>query len=321
MRDPELVMRAQRAAAELEQAWDRWRTIHGLGTEPLPPVSSYVGYSLEEPWGQPRVVFGIDAARPSSWPRCSTGTTSGPIYAAVASRPGARPVEEANGRPAEPASGRVHVPTQAGVIQREAVPRDKVTEPAPAESFRSPLEPPGRRDNTEPALRPAPDADAPDARGPEAAGEDPAPRDAHDTGNGAWSRSGPGTSPRRARMRARRRMPGGASRPRPPTTTTSRPRPGPGSAADPVATARRGRSAPERPSRPAASRRPRTARAWTPWPRTWRAGRRASCPDRRRTGAHLGRFAGKTGIRSVNLNEAAPAGSDRRCWSQGSAGC
>src|SRR5581483_8041084 len=83
---------------------------------------------------------------------------AGPIYASVASRPGPRPVEEANGRPAEPASGRVHVP-------------------APAESFRSPLEPPGRRDNTEPALRPATDADAPDAHGPEAAGEDPAPRD------------------------------------------------------------------------------------------------------------------------------------------------
>ena len=29
--------------------------------EPLPPVSSYVGYSIEEPWGRPRVVFGVDA--------------------------------------------------------------------------------------------------------------------------------------------------------------------------------------------------------------------------------------------------------------------
>src|SRR5260370_18917273 len=61
MRDPELIFRAQQAAAELERAWDRWRTMHGLGADPLPPVSSYVGYSLEEPWGQPRVVFGIDA--------------------------------------------------------------------------------------------------------------------------------------------------------------------------------------------------------------------------------------------------------------------
>jgi hypothetical protein len=61
MRDPELVLRAQRAAAALERAWYRWRLTHGLGADPLPPVSSYVGYSLEEPWGQPRVVFGVDA--------------------------------------------------------------------------------------------------------------------------------------------------------------------------------------------------------------------------------------------------------------------
>jgi hypothetical protein len=46
----------------LERAWDRWRAAHGLAAEPLPPVSSYVGYSIEEPWGRPRVVFGVDAA-------------------------------------------------------------------------------------------------------------------------------------------------------------------------------------------------------------------------------------------------------------------
>ena len=61
MRDPDLVVRAQRAAAELERAWDRFRTAHGLGAEPLAAVSSYVGYSLEEPWGEPRVVFGVAA--------------------------------------------------------------------------------------------------------------------------------------------------------------------------------------------------------------------------------------------------------------------
>jgi hypothetical protein len=61
MRDPEKVSRAQRAAATLERAWERWRIMHGLSTEPMPPVSSYVGYSMEEPWGRPRVVFGIDA--------------------------------------------------------------------------------------------------------------------------------------------------------------------------------------------------------------------------------------------------------------------
>ena len=62
MRDPDLVHQAERAAAALEEAWIRWRTRHGLATGALPPVSSYVGYSVEEPWGQPRVVFGIEAA-------------------------------------------------------------------------------------------------------------------------------------------------------------------------------------------------------------------------------------------------------------------
>jgi hypothetical protein len=62
MRDPDLVQRAEQAATALEQAWMRWRVRHGLGTGPLPPVSSYVGYSVEEPWGQPRVVLGVEAA-------------------------------------------------------------------------------------------------------------------------------------------------------------------------------------------------------------------------------------------------------------------
>jgi hypothetical protein len=62
MPDPRLVSRAQRAATTLERAWDRWRAVHGLAAEPLPPVSSYVGYSIEQPWGRPRVVFGVDAA-------------------------------------------------------------------------------------------------------------------------------------------------------------------------------------------------------------------------------------------------------------------
>jgi hypothetical protein len=60
-RDPVLVLRAQRAAAALELAWDRYRRVHGLGPEPLPQLSSYVGYSFEEPDGQPRVVFGVAA--------------------------------------------------------------------------------------------------------------------------------------------------------------------------------------------------------------------------------------------------------------------
>jgi hypothetical protein len=62
MGDPQMVSRAERAAAALERAWERWRIMHGLAAEPTPPVSSYVGYSIEEPWGRPRVVFGVDAA-------------------------------------------------------------------------------------------------------------------------------------------------------------------------------------------------------------------------------------------------------------------
>lgn len=61
MSDPELAARAQRAAEMLEQSWDRWRRLHGLAAEQAQPVSSYVGYSLAEPWGQPRVVFGVGA--------------------------------------------------------------------------------------------------------------------------------------------------------------------------------------------------------------------------------------------------------------------
>ena len=62
MRDPELVARAQRAATRLESAWEQWRALHGLAVAPgQPVVISYVGYSLKEPWGEPRVVIGIDA--------------------------------------------------------------------------------------------------------------------------------------------------------------------------------------------------------------------------------------------------------------------
>jgi len=61
MRDPELVGRAQRAATRLESAWEQWRALHGLAVAPGQPVVSYVGYSLKEPWGEPRVVIGIDA--------------------------------------------------------------------------------------------------------------------------------------------------------------------------------------------------------------------------------------------------------------------
>ena len=59
MRDP-VVARAQRAATRLESAWEQC-ALHGLAVAPGQPVVSYVGYSLKEPWGEPRVVIGIDA--------------------------------------------------------------------------------------------------------------------------------------------------------------------------------------------------------------------------------------------------------------------
>jgi hypothetical protein len=61
MRDPELVARAQRAAARLESAWERWRALQGRDETPAQPVVGYVGYALNEPWGQPRAVIGFSA--------------------------------------------------------------------------------------------------------------------------------------------------------------------------------------------------------------------------------------------------------------------
>jgi hypothetical protein len=61
MRDPELVARAQRAASHLETAWERWRALQGLGETSAQPVVGYVGYALNEPWGQPRAVIGFSA--------------------------------------------------------------------------------------------------------------------------------------------------------------------------------------------------------------------------------------------------------------------
>jgi hypothetical protein len=88
MRDPDLVQRAERAAAALEKAWIHWRVRHGLGTGQLPPVSSYVGYSLTEPWGQPRVVFGVDADEAERLAAILEGHDCvGPVHAGVTSRP------------------------------------------------------------------------------------------------------------------------------------------------------------------------------------------------------------------------------------------
>ena len=160
MRDPNMIVRAQQAAAELEQAWERWRTMHGLGIDPPPPVSSYVGYSLEEPWGQPRVVFGIDAREAEQLAALlDRHDCNGPVYASVASLAVTRTAEATEARVPEAdrhqGAGRVRVPTQAQPVtaqrevlpepaQREAAQRDNGTreeEPGPAGAGRQAQEP------------------------------------------------------------------------------------------------------------------------------------------------------------------------------------
>jgi hypothetical protein len=127
MRDPDLIGRAQRAATELERAYDRWRTMHGLSREPMPAVSSYVGYSLEEPWGQPRVVFGIEAREAEQLAALlDRHECNGPVYAGLAAMPGARPEQGPEFIPASGDRGRVIVPTQAQptMAEREAAWRE-----------------------------------------------------------------------------------------------------------------------------------------------------------------------------------------------------
>jgi hypothetical protein len=109
------MQRADRAAIALEDAWERWRAMHGLGTEPLPPVSSYVGYSLEEPWGQPRVVFGLRADEAELLASLLDGHDCvGPIYSEVSTRPGwRRPVNGPASQLTRPYGSQLSVPAQA----------------------------------------------------------------------------------------------------------------------------------------------------------------------------------------------------------------
>ncbi|HTW01972.1 MAG TPA: hypothetical protein VMF87_16860 [Streptosporangiaceae bacterium] len=132
------MMRAQLAATELERAWDRWRTLHGLATGPLPPVSSYVGYSTDEPWGQPRVVFGMDAAEAEQFAALlDRHDCAPPVYAAMTTKSGTRQEQEADAQPADPGRARVRVPAQA---QLAAVPRESTPEPSPADPLFGPLQ-------------------------------------------------------------------------------------------------------------------------------------------------------------------------------------
>jgi hypothetical protein len=226
MRDPNLIVRAQQAAAELERAWDRWRTLHGLGIDPPPPVSSYVGYSLEEPWGQPRVVFGIDAREAEQLAALlDRHDCNGPVYASVASLAATRTAEAAEARAPEAERhqgvGRVRVPTQAQPVtaQREGLPesaqRDNGTreeepglvgagrqaqEPAAADHDASarragqdaepaPPGPPAFRPRLEPAAYPDEDEDPdPDVAEPEPEPE-PAPAAEPSRAAAGWTRA------------------------------------------------------------------------------------------------------------------------------------
>jgi len=220
-----MIVRAQQAAAELERAWDRWRTLHGLGIDPPPPVSSYVGYSLEEPWGQPRVVFGIDAREAEQLAALlDRHDCNGPVYASVASLAVTRTAEATEARAPDAdrhqGAGRVRVPTQAQPVtaqreelpepaQREAAQRDDGTreeEPSPVGAGRQGQEPApadheasARRADQSvetmppglPAFRPRLEpADYPDEdQDPDPAVEEPAPTAEPSRAAAGWTRA------------------------------------------------------------------------------------------------------------------------------------
>ena len=116
MGDPELVRRAGYAAARLEQAWERWRALHGLSGS-ADPLASYVGYSHKDPMGQPRVVIGVDAAEAEFFADFLEGhDCAAPGLGAEAGvAPGAtRPVAEA-GPVNGPVNGSVNGPMNGSV--------------------------------------------------------------------------------------------------------------------------------------------------------------------------------------------------------------
>jgi len=125
MRDPDLTVRAQRAATALESAWCHWRNMHGLTTDPAPPVSSYVGYSLDAPWGEARIVFGICAEEAEQLAGLlERHDCVGPVHASVT----ARSVDRAGSAPLDGAAGQ---PGAAGLL--------RVPAPAPASAGQQPL--------------------------------------------------------------------------------------------------------------------------------------------------------------------------------------
>jgi len=125
MRDPELVARAQRAATRLESAWEQWRALHGLAVAPGQPVVSYVGYSLKEPWGEPRVVIGIDADEAEYLAEFLDRDE-------CAQRGQQVPLQQAQLPQAQlPQVPRQQVPLQSGPLQSGPLQQVKLTESAP----------------------------------------------------------------------------------------------------------------------------------------------------------------------------------------------
>jgi hypothetical protein len=137
MRDPDLVVRAQKAATALERAWCHWRSTHGLDAEPAPPVSSYVGYSLDAPWGQARIVFGICAEEAEQLAALlEHHDCVGPVHASVTARPvGPSRQSQANGQvhvpaPAPASAGQQSAPAGSGAPRQDHP--DKSRRPDPA---------------------------------------------------------------------------------------------------------------------------------------------------------------------------------------------
>ena len=123
MRDPELVVRAQRAATRLESAWEQWRALHGLANAPGQPVVSYVGYSLKEPWGEPRVVIGIDAGEAEYLAEF--------LDRDECAQRGQVPLQQAQHQPHQPHQQAQQVPLQTGPLQSGPLQQVKLTEPVP----------------------------------------------------------------------------------------------------------------------------------------------------------------------------------------------
>src|SRR5580700_8068123 len=134
MRDPDLVQRAERAAAALEQAWVHWRIRHGLGPGPLPPVSSYVGYSVTEPWGQPRVVLGVEAHEAERLAAILEGDDYvGPVHDDVTARIELHHPAKGGYVPPQPTGEQLDPAEAAGSIVRPEPSGDPYAEAGPAD--------------------------------------------------------------------------------------------------------------------------------------------------------------------------------------------